>query len=194
GLVKAGEVPFQLINPARAASGRNLVVLRGGQGFAKTLPRKVEVSGILVRATRLHFLGGVGSGAWPCCGANKNEGLPVARVSVLYTDGQQEQFYLTNGVDFVDYSNVDADVSGSKRVPGLLGRGQVRVFSRVLTGTAPIEKIALESFDNSIVPVFAAITAENAEHKESGGSRAPSGQRSEAKPPKPESPKPESGP
>jgi hypothetical protein len=124
----------------------------------------------------------VGSGAWPCCGSNKNEGLPVARVSVLYTDGQQEQFYLTNGVEFVDYSNVDADVSGSKRVPGLLARGQVRVFSRVLTGIAPIEKIALESFDNSIVPVFAAITAENAEHKESGSPRAQSGQHPDSKP------------
>ncbi|MEY2411281.1 MAG: hypothetical protein QOF48_3951, partial [Verrucomicrobiota bacterium] len=172
GLVKAGEVPFQIVNPARASNGKNLVVLRGGGGFAKTLARKVEIADVLVRATRLHFLGGVGAGAWPCCGSNKNEGLPVARVSVLYTDGQQEQFYLTNGVEFVDYSNVDADVSGSKRVPGVLARGQIRAFSRALTGKAPIEKIALESFDNSIVPVFVAITAETgAKPEPSQGSR-----------------------
>ena len=187
GLVKAGEVPFQIMNPARAASGRNLIVLRGGQGFAKTLPRKVEMTGVLVRATRLHFLGGVGAGAWPCCGANKNEGLPVARVSVLYTDGQQEQFYLTNGVEFVDYSNVDADVGGSKRVPGLVGRGQVRAFSRALTGKAPIDKIALESFDNSIVPVFAAITAETSEPKAGVSARAQSPGPPDSKPAKSES-------
>ena len=159
-------MPFQVANPARVGSGKNLVVLRGGQGFAKTVPRKVEIPDVLVTATRLHFLGGVGAGAWPCCGANKNEGLPVARVSVLYTDGQQEQFYLTNGVEFVDYSNPDADVSGSKRVPGLLSHGQVRSFSRALTGKAPIAKIALESFDNSIIPVFVAITAETSAKSE----------------------------
>ena len=102
---------------------------------------------------------------------------------MLYTDGQQEQFYLTNGIEFVDYANVDADVSGSKRVPGLLAGGQVRAFSRALTGKAPIEKIALESFDNSIVPVFVAITAETAEKTERAPSRQEAGKRA-SEPPK----------
>ncbi|HEU0010894.1 MAG TPA: PVC-type heme-binding CxxCH protein [Verrucomicrobiae bacterium] len=160
GLVKAGEVPFEIANPARTTNGNNLAVLRGGKGFSRTLARKVEVPNVGVRATKLHFLGGVGAGAWPCCGESKNEGLPVARVTVSYADGQQEQFVLTNGVVFVDYANVDADVNGSRRVPGLLARGQVRKFSRVLTGSTAIDRITLESFDNSIVPVFVAITAE----------------------------------
>ena len=84
----------------------------------------------------------------------------MARVTISYVDGQQERFDLTNGVVFVDYANVDADVNGSRRVPGLLSHGQVRRFSRALTGLTPIDKITLESFDTSIVPVFVAITAE----------------------------------
>ena len=160
GLVKTGDAPFEIANPARTTNGNNLVVLRGGRGFSRTLARKVEVSNVGLRATKLHFLGGVGAGAWPCCGESKNEGLPVARITVSYLDGQQERFDLTNGVVFVDYANVDADVNGSKRVPGLLTRGQVRRFSRPLTGTTAIDRITLESFDTSIVPVFVAITAE----------------------------------
>jgi len=160
GLVKAGSAPFEIANPARTTNGNNLVVLRGGKGFSKTLARKVEVPNVDLRATKLHFLGGVGAGAWPCCGESKNEGLPVARVTVSYMDGQQERFDLTNGVVFVDYANVDADVNGSKRVPGLLARGQIRRFSRALTGSTAIDRITLESFDTSIVPVFVAITAE----------------------------------
>jgi putative membrane-bound dehydrogenase-like protein len=160
GLVKAGDAPFEIANPARTTNGNNLVVLRGGKGFSKTLARKVEVPNVGLRATKLHFLGGVGAGAWPCCGESKNEGLPVARVTISYVDGQQERFDLTNGVVFVDYTNVDADVNGSRRVPGLLVHGQVRRFSRALTGSAAIDRITLESFDTSIVPVFVAITAE----------------------------------
>ena len=162
GIVKAGDVPFEVVSPSRTASNLNVTVLRGGKGFSKALPRRVELRDLGLRATKLHFLGGVGAYAWPWGGTDKNEGLLVARVTVSYADGQQERFDLTNGVVFVDYANVDADVTGSKRVPGLLSRGQLRTFSRTLTGKGPVERIALESFDTSVVPVFVALTAENA--------------------------------
>jgi len=179
GIVKSGDVPFEIVSPSRTSSNLNLVVLRGGKGYSKTLPRRVERRDLGLTATKLHFLGAVGAWAWPWGGAGKNEGLLVARVTVTYTDGQQERFDLTNGVVFVDYANVDADANGSKRVPSLLSRGQLRSFSRTLSSKLPIDRISLESFDTSVVPVFVAITAENTpiagDSPANSPARAPSG-------------------
>src|SRR6185503_17472176 len=60
GLVKAGEVPFEILHPNKTATGKNVAVLKGGRGFSKMLPQKVEISNLNLKATRLHFLGGVG--------------------------------------------------------------------------------------------------------------------------------------
>jgi hypothetical protein len=161
GVIKAGEVPFEIANPSHTASNLNLVVLRGGKGHARGYPRRVEVAGLNLAATRLHFLGGVGAWAWPWGGEDRNQGLLVARVTVTHADGQVERFDLTNGVVFVDGANVEADVPGSRRVPGLLQQGQLRTFSRTLSIRSPVDRIQLESFDTTVIPVFVAITAEN---------------------------------
>ena len=163
GLIKAGDVPFEIVNPAKTTTGNNVIVLKGGSGFAKTLAQKVEITNVGVKASKLHFLGGVGGWAWPCCGDSKNENLPVAKVEVQYADGQREEIILKNGVEFVDYINASYEVPGSKQVPDLVTHGQVRWFTKALRHPAVIQKITLESFDNIVAPTFVGITAELAE-------------------------------
>lgn len=165
GVVTAGEVPFDIASPLRSVNGNNLVVLKGGSGFAKRLPQKVEIPDVSLKASRLHFLSGVGGWAWPFGGQDRAKGLPVAKVTVHYTGGKTEEFLLRNGVEFVDYIDATYEAPGSKQVPDLLRRGQVRTFSRDLSQNAAIEKITLESFDNAVAPVFVAITAETGDLK-----------------------------
>src|SRR6185312_2214330 len=99
----------------------NLIVLRGGSGIAKTFPQKVEVP-VQAKASRLHFLGGVGGWAYPCCGDNKNENLPVAKVTVHFKDGSTKELIIRNGQEVADYIGKN-DVPGSKEAPGLLRSG-----------------------------------------------------------------------
>jgi uncharacterized protein len=158
GLIRVGEIPFEIAHPAKTPAGHNLIVLKGGQGFSKTLPRKVEINAG-VQASALHFLGGVGGWAWPCCGENKNENMPVVKVTLHFADGLKEEMVLRNGQEFADY-NGKHEVPGSKEVPDLLHHGQIRWFSRPVKNSAVIERITLESFDNAVAPTLVGITAE----------------------------------
>ncbi len=159
GLLKAGDVPFDVLNPEKTPNGRNLIVLKGGQAMSREYPQKVEINAGGLKANRLHFLGGVGGWAWPCCGDN-SEKVPVAKVLVQHAEGAPEEFVLQNGVEFVDYINAGTEVPGSKEVPGMVRRGQVRQFSRALKNASAIQKIILESYNNQVAPTFVAITAE----------------------------------
>ena len=158
GLVKISDIPFEIANPQKVATGKNLVVLRGGSGFAKTLPQRVEIQNLNLKANKLHFLGGVGGWAWPF-GGEGNKNLPAAKVTVHYADSQTEEFVLKNAVELADYIGRE-DVPGSKLADGLVDRGQVRWFTESLKHNAVIEKISLESFDNIVAPTFVSITAE----------------------------------
>jgi uncharacterized protein len=158
GMVKAGDVPFEIIHPSRTLTGNNVVVLRGGSGFAKTLPQKTEISNVNLRANRLHFLGGVAGWGWPF-GGDAAKGLHAGKITVHFLGGQTQEFILTNGVEVADY-NGRSEVPGSRFAPGIVSRGQVRTFSRDVRSHAPIEKITLESANNSVAPTFVAITAE----------------------------------
>jgi putative heme-binding domain-containing protein len=162
GLIKASEVPFEIIHPAKTTSGNNLVVLKGGGGMSRSYPQKVEVNSLNLKAGRLHFLGGVGGWAYPCCGDNKNENLPVAKVTVAFSEGPGEEFVLKNAVEFADYNGLH-EVPGSKLVPDVVRGGQVRTFSRALKNKSAIQKITLESYNNAVAPTFVAITAETGE-------------------------------
>jgi len=162
GLIKAGDVPFEILHPNKTVTGNNLTVLKGGRGISKDYPQKVEARGLNVKASKLHFLGGIGGWAFPCCGENRNENLPVAKVTVKFAEGASEEFVLKNGVEIADY-NGSYDVPGSKAVPDVLKHGQVRTFSRALKNKSPIQNLTLESFDNAVAPTFVAITAETAE-------------------------------
>jgi uncharacterized protein len=146
------------MSPTRTASGKNLIVLKGGRGFSKTLPQKVEVP-VNATANRLHFLGGVAGWGFPCCGENKNENVPVAKVTVHFKDGAKKELELKNGVEFADY-NGKYDVPGSREAQGLMRGGQVRWFTKELGREGQIEKLTIESFDNAVAPAFVAITAE----------------------------------
>jgi len=168
GVVTAGEVPFEIASPLRTVNGNNVVVLKGGSGISRRMPQKVEIPDVGIKASRLHFLGGVGGWAWPFGGQDRNREQPVAKVTVQYANGQSEEFVLRNGVEFVDYVDSAQNAPGSKQVPDLVRRGQVRTFSRPLAQNAAIEKISLESFNNSVAPVFVAITAETGDVKTTG--------------------------
>ena len=157
GLRKAGEVPFDVISPDKAAA--NVVVLRGGDPNSwskRTLPQRVEVK-VGLAARRLHFLGGVAG--W---GAPLNPGVNAAKVTVQYAGGARQEWVLKNGVEFADY-NGRAEVPGSKGLNWTQGRGQVRWFSQELNARAVIESLTLESYDNGVAPLFFAITADTAE-------------------------------
>jgi putative heme-binding domain-containing protein len=158
GMLKVDDVPFDVVNPTRTRAGNNIIVLKGGSGVAKQMPPKVEIKNINLKASRLHFLGGVAGWGYPCCGEHKD--MPVAKVTVEFADGQREEFVLKNGVEFADW-NGQTDVPGSKMVSGAVTHGQVRAFDRNLSQGGVIQAITLESFDNSVAPVFIAITAEN---------------------------------
>ncbi|MBI2948054.1 MAG: ThuA domain-containing protein, partial [Verrucomicrobia bacterium] len=158
GMVRVADVPFEVVSPAKTGSGNNVVVLKGGRGFAKTLSQRVEIKPGLA-AKKLHFLGGVGGWAWPCCGDNKNENVPVAKVTVHYADQEREEIILRNGQEIADYNGKN-DVPGSQEALGLVKYGQVRWFSKPLQRQAIIDRISLESYDNAVAPTFVAITAE----------------------------------
>jgi putative heme-binding domain-containing protein len=155
GLIKVGEVPFDVVSPQRAVA--NAVVLKGGEGFAKTLTQKVEIKAG-VPAQRLHFLGGIGGWAWPY-GGDEYKDLAVMKAVLRFADGTTEEMTFHNGVEFADWIGAH-DVPGSKAVPEIVKRGQVRVFSKEVKGKAVINSITLESFDNRVAPTLFAITAE----------------------------------
>lgn len=159
GPAKVGEVPFEIINPIISPNGNNLIVLKGGEGYARTYPQKVEIKAN-VKANQLHFLGGIAGWGFPCCGENKD--LPVVKATVKYVDGKSEEIIMKNGVEFSDWIGKN-EVPGSKEAEGLVRRGQMRTFTKALKQNGTIQTITLESYDNSIAPVFVAITAEQAD-------------------------------
>lgn len=161
GIVRVGEVPFDIVSPAKSPTGNNVLVLRGGAGHAQSLPQQVEVAvGLAVR--RLYFLGGVGGWAWPSGGDDRKH-LPVAKVTLHFADGQVEEFVLRNGVEFADYLG-HSDVPGSRAVADLVqANAQVRWFSLDVAGRGTIAWLQLESYRNAVAPTFVSITAELAE-------------------------------
>ena len=167
GLIKQGDIPFDIQSPARTTNGNNVLVLRGGRGFSKLLPQRVTVQNIGVNARRLHFLGGVGGWAWP--GAQKD--LPVAKVVVRHANGENEEIILKNGVEIADYAG-NQDVPGSEAAPALVSSGQIRTFSKTVRDNSPIDSITLESFDNGVAPTFVAITAETTAPNAALGSKS----------------------
>ncbi|HEY2341867.1 MAG TPA: ThuA domain-containing protein, partial [Chthoniobacteraceae bacterium] len=159
GNVREGDVPFVIADPSTTGTGDNLIVLKGGQGLAKTYPQRVTIPVGHVPAVALDFLGGVGGWAYPCCGDEKGEGLPAAKVTVIYEGGDREELLFKNGVEFADFIRPH-DVPESKSAADLVNGEQVRVFRKTLAKGGIIDRLVIESFDNRIAPAFVAITAE----------------------------------
>jgi putative heme-binding domain-containing protein len=155
GIVTVKGVPFDVVNPAKSATGRNVLTLKGGHGYAQTLPAKVEVK-VGFAASRLHFLGGIGGWA----SKDDRDGDVCFKCTVVYADGQKEELTARDGVEFADYIG-HFDVAGSMPVEGLLNGGhQVRAFTRVLTHGGVIDHIEIENPSPHIAPTTVAITAE----------------------------------
>ena len=154
GQVTANGVPFNIVDPAKAKDGKNVIVLKGGAGraYSQSFPQTVEFP-VGVSATRLHFLGAVGG--WAGIG-----GLPAMTVEIRFVGGRKQVVTQMAGRDFADYYPDDAEVSGSKIAQGLVKSHHVRTLVLPVEGTEIIEKIILTSPGNTVAPTTVAITAE----------------------------------
>ncbi|MEW6304196.1 MAG: PVC-type heme-binding CxxCH protein [Verrucomicrobiota bacterium] len=179
GIVNVEGVPFNIIDPARAPGGRNVMVLKGGAGYAKNqAPQKVEAK-VGFAASKLHFLGAVGGWAHPLGGGP----VPVLKVTAHYAGGQTEEIVMHNGNEFADYIRV-IDVPGSRLTQGLVSENQLRWCTKPLKGTGVIEKLTFESYNNGVAPTMVAVTAELP-----GGTTAAAGGNGPAAAPAPVAPK-----
>jgi putative membrane-bound dehydrogenase-like protein len=157
GIVMVDNIPFNIVNPAATPRGRNVIVLKGGSGFAKTLPRKVEFA-VGAEATKIFVLGGVAGWGFPY-GEPDAQDVPAAKAQIVYADGKTEEIVWRNGEEFADYIR-PYEVPGSKGAGDLLNAGQLRWFSIEPKRKVEIQKIFLESFDNQVAPTFVAMTAQ----------------------------------
>lgn len=157
GIVMVDNIPFNIVNPAAAPKGQNVIVLKGGSGFAKTLPQRVEFP-VGAQATKIFVLGGVAGWGFPW-GEPDAQDVPAARARIEYADGKTEEITWRNGEEFADYIR-PYEVPGSKGAGDLLNAGQLRWFSIEPKRKAEIRKISLESFDNQVAPTFVALTAQ----------------------------------
>ena len=158
GTIMVEGVPFSVVGPDKSVTG-NVVVLKGGHQYARTMPQKVEVPVGGFKANRLHFLGGIAG--W---GAQQpGKGVPALKVTVHFADGQKEELLTHDGVEFADYIG-RFDVPGSKPVRGVLQNGaQLRWYTKLLQRTGEIASITMESFANEVAPTTIAVTAELAD-------------------------------
>jgi uncharacterized protein len=158
GTIKHREVPFDIVNPQRTRTGRNVIVLEGGAGMARSYPREVEVK-VGLPVARLHILGGVAGWGYPA----GERGAPAAHIRVHFDSGATEEFVLRNGVEIADYI-APIDVPGSEALENLdellLQGRQVRYLARTLATRGKVEKLTLSSVGGAVAPTFVAITAE----------------------------------
>ena len=167
GTIKHHDVPFDIVNPGRTASGNNVIVLQGGAGMARNYPKQVEVK-VGLAATRLHFLGGVAGWGFPLGRTNE----PVAKITAYFVGGETEEFILRNGVEIADYIG-RFNVPGSEALANLddlLHQGrQLRYFTKSLTKRGIVEKLTIASYANEVAPTFVSITAEVGEGAPASG-------------------------
>jgi putative membrane-bound dehydrogenase-like protein len=157
GIVMVDNIPFDIVNPAATRGGKNVIVLKGGSGFAKTLPQRVEFP-VGTAARKIYVLGGVAGWGFPD-GEPDRQDVPAAKAHLEYADGQAEDIIWKNGEEFADYVR-PYEVPGSHSVGGLTDAGQLRWFAIVPKRQAQIKKIVLESFNNHVAPTFVAMTAQ----------------------------------
>ncbi|HSJ02963.1 MAG TPA: ThuA domain-containing protein, partial [Verrucomicrobium sp.] len=156
GNVNLEGIPFYIMDPAKSATGTNVVVLKGGGGktFAHSLPQKVEAP-VGIAAKKLHLLSGIAGWGFPAT----QDSRPALKLTVTFADGQTEVHEMKNGESFADY-NREIDVPKSAFAEGIVSRGQMRLISLDIAKTSVITKVTLESYDNGVTPVIAAVTAD----------------------------------
>lgn len=156
GNITTEKVPFFLMEPVKSVNGRNLIVLKGGgkDTIASTYPRSVEVPVGLV-ATRFYLMSGIAGWGFPAT----RDFRPAMKVGIYFEDGRKEETILLNGVAFGDY-NKETDITGSKLLKKVVKKGQMRLIRIDVKKPGKVAKLVLESNDNGITPVVAAITAD----------------------------------
>lgn len=157
GNVKVEGVPFFIQDAAKAANGANLIVLKGGpsKSFSASLPAKVEIP-VHVAAQRIQMLSGISGWGWP---AHRDES-PALKATVVYENGEKDEFTFINGVHFSDYVR-PIEVPGSKYIEGITDGQQMRLLTLELTKKAVAKTLVLESPPgNGTAPVIVAITAD----------------------------------
>ena len=156
GNVTADGVPWFIMDPAKSSTGANLIVLKGGgkNNVASQNPQKVEVA-MHTAAKQIHLLSGIAGWGYPAI----RDDRVVLKVTVNHSAGAAEVFELKNGEAFADY-NREIEVPGSAFVEGVVNRGQLRRITLPVANAAPITKLVLESLDNGVTAVVAAITAD----------------------------------
>ena len=159
GLVTIDRVPFDIVNASALGGGKNVIVLKGGSGFARTLPQQIEIP-VGTSARKIHVLGGVAGWGYP--NGSKGTNDPLVRAELIYADNRTEQVVFRNGYEFADYAK-RIDVPGSRYVSDLVADGQIRLFSFEPKRTNEISRIILRSFDTSAAPTIVAMTAQLSE-------------------------------
>ncbi|MGE9269030.1 MAG: ThuA domain-containing protein [Verrucomicrobiales bacterium] len=156
GNVSYEGIPFSLVDPEASANGRSLVVLRGGpaQSLAKSYPRSVEVP-VGFKAARFYLVSGIAGWGYPAV----KEQVVALKLTINFADGRSEVREFRNGVHFSDYIR-EVPVPGSLLMKGTTTRGQVRLLGVDLEEAAEVRSLTLESLNNGVVPVLAAITAD----------------------------------
>lgn len=169
GTITHRDIPFDIVNPVRTATGNNVIVLKGNQGMSREYPQEVEVK-VGLAATKLHFLASAGWG-YPYV----SEKIPAAKITVHFAGGATEVFELRNGVEIADCGN-RTDVPGSEALKDieqlLRDNRQIRYFAKSLTKRGVVEKLTLASYNNELAPTFVSITAELGDSHASGKSAA----------------------
>jgi hypothetical protein len=165
GPVEVNGVPFVIGDPARQPSGKDVIVLRGGSGHAKSAyPQKVEIPVGGVALSRVHVVGGVGGWAFPWTTSgdtDKHVGMPVAKMTIVFEGSGSQEIFLRNGYEICDHVDRGQIVPGSAKIEGFAkGKSELRYFSKPITDSRPVEKIVLESYTNHIAPTFFALTGE----------------------------------
>lgn len=158
GNVTVQNVPFFIQQPEKSATGANLIVLKGGpspDNYSQGFPQRVEVA-VNVETKRLHLLSGISGWGWPAI----KEEEPALKATVVYDNGEKEEFTFVNGVHFSDYVR-PIEVPGSRYVEGVTEGQQMRLLTLNLTKKGVAKSLILESpAGNRTVPVIAAITAD----------------------------------
>ena len=123
-------IPFNVVNPAANTRGVNVVVLKGGTGFAKGLPQRVEFP-VGTAAKKLYVLGGVAGWGFPY-GDPDVQNVPAAKARIEYADGQSEEIgshFSLHGA--IALSPPESDVRGricaSVAVPTVFGVASSRL-------------------------------------------------------------------
>lgn len=161
GVLPIRGVPFELLDPARAQSGCNAIVLKGGTAndwdCKLHAPQRVELA-LNAVIERVHVLGGIAAWGYPF---HKQQD-PILKWTWIYADGASEEVVLRNGVEFADWISRH-DVPGSEFVDGALADdswGQLRYHVLAPKEKKPVARIALESYDTLYAPTLLALTAE----------------------------------